>query len=137
MDKKLALLFILISFFAGCSSDKKLVENSDNNLAGEWYADTEYGDFSIYVNGDGSAITELLYDSDCKGVHESVKFMAFREHPVEIIKERKLSMKLSGLKVEAIFSSDGKRMTGTVTFMPDGERGSCKTDFTIDRNWAR
>jgi hypothetical protein len=129
MCKKMSLLVMLILVLAGCASAE--------TRAGAWDASTEYGDFTIYVSEDGTAITQVDYDFECKGVQASSDNQPFRE-PLEVIDGRKLSMWVSAsfikmVSFEATFSSNGKRLAGTVTFVPEEISGGCKADFTSTR----
>jgi len=104
--------------------------------SGSWHASTPYGDFRFYVSEDGSAITGVDYDFECKGTRASSSNRSFRE-PIPI-RGRKLSMWTSAgfIKMaswKATFSPNGKRLTGTVTFVPDEISGGCEAHFTATK----
>jgi hypothetical protein len=132
MCKKMFLLIVLILVLAGCISAPA------ETRAGKWSANTEYGDFAIYVSDDGMAITQVDYDFECKGMDAYSNNQPWRE-PFEGIDEGgKLSMFvragfIRALNIEAKFSANGKRLSGTVTFVPEEVSGGCKANFSSTR----
>jgi len=129
MFKRLFPLLILIFFLAGCAPPE--------SRAGSWHASTEYGDFTVYVNQEGTAVTSMDYDFECGGVTASADSVPFKASS-KSIDGRKLTISITYsfikmLNIEGSFSLDGKRLSGTATFMPQEISGGCTADFTSKR----
>ena len=129
MKKKLVPLIFLCLLSAGCAAPE--------TRAGAWTAKTEYGDFTIYVTEDGTAVAQVDYDFKCLGSNASAYDKPFRE-PAESIEGRKLSQSviyafITMVEIEGKFSMDGKQLSGTVTFLPQEIHGGCPTEFTSTR----
>jgi len=129
MFKRFSLLVILIIILTACAPPE--------TRAGSWYASTEYGDFTVHVNQNGTAVTQMDYDFDCGGVTASANSVPFKV-PSETIDGRKLSISVSYsfikmISIEGSFSPDGKKLSGTATFMPQEISGGCTADFTSTR----
>ena len=129
MMKRITISIILICFLTSCSPPE--------SIAGAWEASTEYGDFTVYVNEEENAITQIDYEFVCGGVEASAYNQPFSK-PSETINGRKLSIYVSYsfmkmLEIDGSFSSNGKKLSGTVSFMPQEISGGCTADFSVSR----
>ena len=129
MVNRFFLLLGLLIFLTGCAPPE--------TRAGPWTASTEYGDFTIYVTQDGTAISKVDYDFECGGFTTAAYDQPFRV-PSETIEGRKLSISVSHsfimvVSIEGSFNPDGEKLSGTVTFVPQKLGGGCTADFTSSR----
>jgi len=127
--KGFSLLLVLL-LLSGCSAPPE-------TRAGEWDVGTEHGDFTLNVSDDGMTITEVIFEFECKGMEVSRTNVSMTDYGAIEGNKFIFSVTLGFLgriaKWEGKFSSNGKRLTGTVTYMPSEISGGCKENFKSSR----
>ena len=119
-------VLIILTLLAGCEADPSV-------RAGAWEGSTPYGDFTIYITDDGTAIEDVSFSFQCRG--NSTNDSSFRMGDPHPLDGRKLEFGawLAG-QVPIVdwtgeFSADGKTLSGELSLFAD----SCVTDFEITR----
>lgn len=119
------VLFAL-TLLAGCGADPSV-------RAGAWEGSTPYGDFTIYITDDGTAIEDVSYSVECgDNWTNDENFRMGDPYPLD---GRKLDfgVYIAGQVPVAVwngeFSADGKTLSGELSLFAD----SCVSDFKITR----
>lgn len=121
------VVVILLAFVAACGAADPSVR------AGAWDGSTPYGDFTIYITDDGTAIRDVAYSVRCgDNWTDDSNFRINEPYPLD---GRKLDFGayLAGqvpmVVWTAEFSSDGKTLSGELSLFA----GGCVADFEITR----
>lgn len=120
------LVFTISLLLVGCGADPSI-------RAGAWQCTTQFGNFTLYITDDGTAVKDVKYSVNC-GDNETndSNFTMGKPWPLD---GRKLDF---GVYVagqvplvvwKGEFSTDGKTLTGEMSLFS----GSCITDFKITR----
>ena len=124
--KQIFLTLFAIFILAGCDTDPSV-------RAGAWQCATQYGDFTLYITDDGTAVKDVKYSVNCfdNGTDDG-NFTMGEPWPLD---GRKLNfgVYMSGQVPLVVwkgkFSTDGKTLTGEMSLF----WGNCVTDFKITR----
>jgi hypothetical protein len=119
-------MVITLGLQPGCGADPSV-------RAGAWKSSTPYGDFTIHITADGTAIENVSFSVKCGD--NSTDDKNFRMGDPHKLDGRKLDFGvwLAGQVPIVIwkgkFSADGKTLSGKLSLFAD----SCVTDFEITR----
>jgi hypothetical protein len=119
------VLIILLTLVAGCEADPSV-------RAGAWEGSTPYGDFTIYITDDGTAIEDASFSFRCEG--NLINDRSFRMGDPYPLDGRNLKFGVLSAGVVPFvvwtgeFSADGKTLSGELSLL-----GGCVTDFEITR----
>ena len=58
VTRSMPVLVILLALLAGCGADPSI-------RAGAWQGSTPYGDFTLYITEDGTAIEDVSFSVQC------------------------------------------------------------------------
>jgi len=121
------VVVMLLAFVAACGAADPSVR------AGAWAGSTQYGDFTIYITDDGTAVEDIEYSVRCgENWTDDSNFRMSEPYPLD---GRKLDfgVYLAGQLPIAVwtgeFSADGKSLGGELHLFAD----ACTADFEITR----
>jgi hypothetical protein len=107
-------LLMLMLAALGCGTSASLAP--PETRAGDWYASTSVGDFTLTVDSTGNSVTKFKYNFDCSGLSEHGTVTPSEGSDISTIENGQISLDLGAAGepvVKAKFSRDGSTLSGT------------------------